>query len=106
MRDRTKHIFSLSMLLLSISVFACGAGPGPREIWGGLDTVAGSSRPRFALAHSADGGETFELVVFRKPCRLATFFDFAMDREGHGRATLSLDSDCGKYKAGLYHYET
>jgi hypothetical protein len=83
-----------------------GAGPGPREIWGGIDTVAGGSRPRFALVHSTDGGETFELIAFRKPCRLATFFDFAMDRDGHGRATLSLDSDCGKYKAGLYHYET
>jgi len=49
---------------------------------------------------------TFELTVFTKPCKLATFFDFAMDRDGHGRASVSLDADCGEHKAGLYHYET
>lgn len=83
-----------------------GAGPAPREIWAALDTVAGDSRDKFVLAHSVDGGATFELLTFNKPCRLATFFDFAMSRDGRGRATLSLDTDCGENKAGLYHYET
>ena len=83
-----------------------GAGPAPREIWGALDTAAGETRARFVLAHSLDGGETFELTAFQKPCKLATVFDFAMIRDGHGRVTLSLDSDCGGFKSGLYHYET
>ncbi len=82
------------------------AGPSPQEIWAALDTVAGDSRPNFVLAHSSDGGATFELTVFHKPCKLAAFFDFAMSRDGHGRATVSLDSDCGRNKAGLYHYQT
>lgn len=83
-----------------------GAGPAPREIWGGLDTVAGERRDKFVLAHSVDGGAAFALSVFNKPCRLASFFDFAMSRDGRGRATLSLDTDVGECKAGLYHYET
>jgi hypothetical protein len=82
------------------------AGPSPQEVWAALDTAAGDSRPNFVLAHSTDGGATFELTVFHKPCKLATFFDFAMDRQGHGRATVSLDTDCGANKAGLYHFET
>jgi hypothetical protein len=83
-----------------------GSGPAPREIWGALDTVAGDSQANFVLAHSTDGGASFQLTTFHKPCKLAEFFDFAMDRDGHGRASVSLDTDCGKYKAGIYHYQT
>jgi hypothetical protein len=83
-----------------------GAGPGPREIWGALDIAAGAARSEFVLAHSTDGGATFQLSVFHKPCKLAEFFDFAMSRDGHGRASVSLDSDCGERKAGIYHFET
>ncbi len=83
-----------------------GAGPRGKEISGAIDTAAGESRPSFVLVHSVDGGETFELTVFHKPCKLAEFFDFTMSRDGHGQATLSLDSDCGPHKAGLYHFET
>lgn len=83
-----------------------GAGPSPHEVWAALDTVTQDDRPRFVLAHSTDGGDTFRLMPFTKPCKLAQFFDFAMSRDGHGRATVSLDTDCGSYKAGLYHYET
>jgi hypothetical protein len=82
------------------------AGPGAKEIWGAIDTVAGDSRSSFVLAHSTDGGETFEMTVFRKPTRRAEFFDFAMSADGHGRATVSLDADAGSHKAGLYHYQT
>jgi hypothetical protein len=83
-----------------------GAGPGPKEIWGAIDTVAGDSRSSFVLAHSTDGGTTFEMTVFHKPTRKAEFFDFAMSADGHGRATVSLDADSGPHKAGLYHYQT
>jgi hypothetical protein len=83
-----------------------GAGPGAKEIWGAIDTVAGDSRGSFVLAHSTDGGATFEMTVFRKPSRKAEFFDFAMSADGHGRATVSLDTDSGPHKAGLYHYQT
>lgn len=83
-----------------------GAGPHPGEIWGALDVVTDAQHGRFVLAHSTDGGKTFQLASFPKPCKLANFFDFAMARDGHGRATLSLDTDCGAVKAGLYHYRT
>jgi hypothetical protein len=82
------------------------AGPGAKEIWGAIDTVAGDSRASFVLAHSTDGGATFEMTDFHKPTRRAEFFDFAMDHNGHGRATISLDADAGPHKAGLYHYQT
>ncbi len=82
------------------------AGPGAKEIWGAIDTVAGESRSSFVLAHSTDGGETFEMTAFRKPARRAEFFDFAMSADGHGRATVSLDADTSSHKAGLYHYQT
>ena len=83
-----------------------GSGPHPHEIWGALDTSAGDSRSNFVLAHSTDGGATFTLQLIHKPCKLMTFFDFAMDRHGHGRATLSLDADCGKHHPGLYNFVT
>jgi hypothetical protein len=83
-----------------------GAGPGLREVWGVLDTSAGDSQGNFVLAHSTDGALSFALKEFRKPCKLATVFDFAMNRSGRGGVTLSLDADCGSHKAGLYHYET
>jgi hypothetical protein len=83
-----------------------GAGPGPHEVWGVLDTSAGDSRSQFVVAHSTDGAATFSLRAFRKPCRLAAVADFAMSRNGHGRVTLSLDADCGTNRAGLYHYQT
>jgi hypothetical protein len=83
-----------------------GAGPARNEIWGVLDTSTGDSQPQFVIAHSTDGASTFSLKVMDKPCRLATVSDFAMSRNGHGRVTLSLDTDCGKYKPGLYHYDT
>jgi hypothetical protein len=97
--------------LVSVSLRQAGwkyvaAGPAPGEVWGALDTVAGDSRPRFVLAHSTDGGASFTLTPFTKPCKLAQFFDFAMSRDGHGRATVSLDTDCGPHQAGLYHYQT
>ena len=82
------------------------AGPAAREIWGAIDTVAGDSRSSFVLAHSTDGGATFEMTVFHKPTRHAEFFDFAMSADGRGRATVSLDADSGSHKAGLYHYQT
>jgi hypothetical protein len=82
------------------------AGPARHEIWGVLDTSAGETQNEFVLAHSTDGGDTFSLKTIKKPCKLATFTDFAMSRDGHGRATLTLDTDCGQYKSGLYHYDT
>jgi hypothetical protein len=75
-------------------------------VWGVLDTAAGETRPNFVLAHSTDGGTTFALREIHKPCKLALFTDFTMSRTGIGRVTLSLDTDCGSNKAGLYHYET
>lgn len=83
-----------------------GAGPGKNEVWGVLDTVAGNTRGSFVVAHSTDGAKTFSLTVFHKPCRLAQFYDFAMSRDGIGRISLSLDSDCGAHKAGIYHFQT
>ena len=82
------------------------AGPAPHEIWAALDIVTNDTRSKFVLAHSTDGGDTFTFQAFTKPCKLATFFDFAMSQNGKGRATVNLDTDCGPHKAGLYHYET
>lgn len=82
------------------------AGPSRHEIWGVLDTSAGESRDSFVLVHSVDGGDNFTLKVIKKPCKLAIFADFAMSRDGHGRVSLTLDTDCGKFKSGLYHYDT
>ena len=82
------------------------AGPGTGEIWGVLDTVAGNTRSTFAVAHSTDGAQTFTISAFHKPCKLAQFYDFAMSRDGHGRISLTLDTDCGIHKAGVYHFET
>jgi hypothetical protein len=83
-----------------------GSGPGKKEIWGVLDTAAGETRARFVVAHSTDGGDTFSLRVFQKPCKLATVSDFAMTRDGHGRVTVSLDTECGRSKPGLYNFDT
>ena len=83
-----------------------GAGPKPREAWGVLDTTVGDGGPTFVVAHSVDGGQTFALSSFRKPCPQATVYDFAMDRTGRGRVTLSLDETVGRHKPGLYSYET
>jgi hypothetical protein len=82
------------------------AGPAPGEVWGVLDTAAGNTRSTFAVAHSIDGAETFTISAFHKPCKQAQFFDFAMSRDGHGRMSLTLDTDCGIHKAGVYHFET
>ena len=83
-----------------------GAGPKPREAWGVLDASAGDPGPEFTVAHSTDGGATFALTSFRKPCPQATVYDFVLSREGHGRITLSLDAAVGRHKPGLYHYDT
>jgi hypothetical protein len=83
-----------------------GSGPARNEVWGMLDTSAGSDQPDFVLAHSTDGALTFTLKTFHKPCSLAEVSDFTMTRAGHGRVTLSLDADCGVNKAGLYRYES
>ena len=83
-----------------------GSGPAAHEVWGVLDTTAGDDQPDFVIAHSTDGALTFTLKEFHKPCRLAEVSDFSMSRAGHGEVTLSLDTDCGSNKAGLYHYET
>jgi hypothetical protein len=83
-----------------------GAGPAPKEIWGVLDAITGMNLSTFVMAHSIDGGATFEMTVFHKPCKRAQFFDFAMSRDGHGRASLTLEEDCGSHKAGVYHFET
>jgi hypothetical protein len=83
-----------------------GAGPRPREVWGVLDTTAGDGDTEFVVAHATDGGNTFALSSFHKPCRQASVYDFAMDRAGNGRITLSLDEAVGRHKPGLYHYET
>jgi hypothetical protein len=81
-------------------------GPGPREVWGVLDTSAGDSQADFVVAHSVDGAMSFSLQKFHKPTKLAAVYDFAMSRRGQGRVTLSLDTDTGHNKAGLYHYRT
>ncbi len=82
------------------------AGPGAGSIWACLDTVAGDSGPVVIVAHSSDSGATFVFKSFKKPCKMASFYDFGMNREGRGHITVALDTDCGKHKAGLYHFET
>jgi hypothetical protein len=82
------------------------AGPAPGSIWGCLDTVAGDSGWSVIVAHSTDGGATFAFKIFRKPCREGSFYDFGMTRDGHGKMTIALDTDCGRHKAGLYHFDT
>jgi hypothetical protein len=82
------------------------SGPALHEVWGVLDTAAGDSGPDFVVAHSIDGAMSFTLKTFHKPASLATVADFAISQIGRGRVTLSLDTNCGPNKAGLYHYET
>jgi len=83
-----------------------GAGPTKKEIWAGLDTVIGDPGPVFLLAHSMDGGETFSLQSIKKPVTRCEFFDFAMNADGHGRATVSLDKATNGKGPGLYHFDT
>lgn len=83
-----------------------GSGPGANEIWAVLDTAAGDSRGSVVLAHSTDGGKTLRLTPLRKPCKKMSFFDFAMDKNGIGRLSLSLDEACGNHAPGLYHQRT
>ena len=83
-----------------------GSGPAAREVWGVLDTAVGDGGPDFTLAHSTDGGATFQLAALHKPCPQASVFDFAMNRDGRGRVTLALDETVGRARPGLYHYET
>ena len=83
-----------------------GAGPRRGEVWAVLDTVVGDDAPTFTIAHSTNGGRTFALTAYDKPCPQASVYDFALARDGHGRVTLSLDTSVGHHHPGLYHYDT
>ena len=83
-----------------------GAGPRRGEVWAVLDTVVGDDAPTFTIAHSTNGGRTFALTAYDKPCPQASVYDFALARDGHGRVTLSLDTSVGHHRPGLYHYDT
>jgi hypothetical protein len=91
------------------------SGPTSSDVWGVLDQSDtdedgnpddSNMTDEVTLVRSEDGGRTFQLAQLRKPCRKATFADIVMARNGHGRVTLSLAEDCGKFKMGLYHYRT
>ncbi len=83
-----------------------GSGPAPLEAWGVLDTTVGDGGPTVVLAHSTDGGASFQLSALAKPCPQASLSDFSMTRDGRGRVTLSLDEAVGRSRPGLYLYET
>ena len=89
------------------------SGPRPGDVWAVLDQGDDSAEgvhvnrtDEVTLVRSADGGRTFQVATLRKPCHKAAFNDLVMSRDGHGRVTLSLGEDCGKFKMGLYHYRT
>jgi hypothetical protein len=87
------------------------SGPHPAELWGLLDQAnddqsGDTLTDEVAFVHSTDGGKTFQVGTLHKPCRKATVADLVMAKNGRGRITLSLGEDCGKLKAGLYHYRT
>lgn len=91
------------------------SGPKSSDIWGVLDQSDtdedgnpddSGQTDEVTFAHSDDGGKTFHVATLHKPCHKATFADLVMARNGHGRVTLSLAEDCGKFKMGLYHYRT
>jgi hypothetical protein len=84
-----------------------GGGPGAGEVWGILDSQDDSGPDNLALVHSTDGGANWELAMLRKPVYYATFADFAMAGDGHGRISLYVEGDYkGSVKAGYYHYRT
>jgi hypothetical protein len=91
------------------------AGPKSSDVWGVLDQADeddegnkddSNMTDAVTLVRSEDGGRTFQIATLHKPCRKATFTDLVMARNGHGRVTLSLAEDCGKFKMGVYHYRT
>jgi hypothetical protein len=85
------------------------AGPAAGEIWGVLDQPEDSRADELLLAHSRDSGKTWQLGLIRRPCAQAAFYDMLMSPDGHGRVTLSLETDCEDdptLKPGLFHYRT
>ena len=84
-------------------------GPADGEIWGVLDQADENHGEDFALVHSLNQGETWQVGVIRKPCDNASIYDFVMAKDGRGRFTLNLPDQCPgneKLKPGLYHYRT
>ena len=88
------------------------SGPRPADVWGVLDQASDDQggdddkADDVTLVRSTDAGHTFQVAALRKPCPKAAFADLVMARNGHGRVTLSLAEDCGRFKMGLYHYRT
>jgi len=84
-----------------------GGGPVKNEVWGVLDCQDEDPAENLVLAHSIDGGATWLLSSIHKPAYYATFNDFAMARDGHGRVTIYLQGDYSpKIKTGYYNYRT
>ncbi len=84
-----------------------GGGPGADEIWGVLDCESDPAPDDLALVHSTDGGANWELFRLPKPVYYATFADFAMAGDGHGRISMYVEGNYqGSVKAGYYHYRT
>lgn len=84
-------------------------GPNPLEIFGILDQPDDDRIDTLTIAHSTDGGDTWAITTLRKPSNEASFYDFAMSRDGHGRLSVQVDESTdppNRIKPGLYHYRT
>jgi hypothetical protein len=86
-----------------------GGGPNRGEIWGVLDASLDADQADLLLAHSSDGGKTFELSALRKPDPAADYDSFCIGPDGKGRVTLYRfpdPEDESASKPGFYHYRT
>lgn len=85
-----------------------GAGPNRGEVWGVLDASLDDNQPDLLIAHSTDGGATFDLTPLPKPDEVASFDSFCIGPDGKGRITvyISADDDAKNAKPGYYSFRT
>jgi hypothetical protein len=84
------------------------AGPNRGEVWGVLDASLDDNQPDLLLAHSTDGGATFELSPLHKPDEVASFESFCIGPDNKGRITVyvSSEDDAKTAKPGYYNFRT
>jgi hypothetical protein len=96
------------------------SGPAAAEIWGVLDDSLDNKGKVLLLAHSTDGGKTWNVSVIQKPFGVGDYDSFCMDKSGRGRVTVYVTGDsreprgardhrrgqAGRGRSGFYHIRT